>query len=175
MGGEVLRGRTVVLSAILATLALTLFAGSSFGMVGSPTVRKAAQVTYKMAVVTDVGGLNDHGFNQAANAGRLLVQKKLGFQTRVFDTRSAAERLPNLQAAAQDGYQLVFGTGFFFGDTLDKVAPKIPNVRIAGIDVSYTAFPSKLANAPGIQLKEQESDYLFGYLAVCVRKPETGP
>ena len=105
-----------MVSVVLAMLALTMFAGASFGTVGSPTVRKAASVTYKMAVVTDVGGLNDHGFNQAANAGRLLVQKKLGFQTRVFDTRSAAERLPNLQAAAQDGYQLVFGTGFFMGD-----------------------------------------------------------
>jgi len=72
-----------------------MFAGASFGMVGAPTVRKAAQVTYKMAVITDVGGLNDHGFNQAANAGRLQVEKKLGFQTRVYDTRTSAERLPS--------------------------------------------------------------------------------
>src|SRR5256885_932563 len=166
MGGEVLRGRTAVLSVVLAAFALTMFAGASFGMVGAPTVRKAAQVTYKMAVVTDVGGLNDHGFNQAANAGRLLVQKKLGFQTRVFDTRSAAERLPNLQAAAQDGYQLVFGTGFFMGDPLDKVAPKFPNVKFAGIDVNYnTDLPSKPSNVRGIQFKEQEAGYLVGYMA----------
>ncbi len=164
-----------MLSAILATLALTLFAGSSFGMVGSPTVRKAAQVTYKMAVVTDVGGLNDHGFNQSANAGRLQVQQKLGFQTRVYDTRSAAERLPNLQAAAQDGYQLVFGTGFFMGDPLDKVAPKFPNVKFAGIDVSYTDLPSKPANVRGIQFKEQEAGYLVGYLAGLVLKQQPGP
>src|SRR3989442_44809 len=175
MGGEVLRGRTVVLSAVLAALALALFAGSSFGTVGSPTVRKAAQVTYKMAVVTDIGGLNDHRFNQSANAGRLQVQQKLGFQTRVYDTRSAAERLPNLQAAAQDGYQLVFGTGFFMGDPLDKVAPKFPNVKFAGIDVSYTDLPSKPANVRGIQFKEQEAGYLVGYLAGLVLKQQPGP
>ncbi len=111
-----------MVSVVLAMLALTMFAGASFGTVGSPTVRKAASVTYKMAVVTDVGGLNDHGFNQAANAGRLLVQKKLGFQTRVFDTRSAAERLPNLQAAAQDGYQQEAGylVGYLAGLVLKQ-------------------------------------------------------
>jgi len=165
-----------VLSVVLAVLALTAFAGSSLGTVGAPTVRKAAKVTYKMAVVTDVGGLNDHGFNQAANAGRLLVQRKLGFQTRVFDTRSAAERLPNIQAAAQDGYQLVFGTGFFMGDPLDKVAPKFPKVKFAGIDVNYnTDLPSKPANVRGIQFKEQEAGYLVGYMAGLVLKQQPGP
>ncbi|HLB18202.1 MAG TPA: BMP family ABC transporter substrate-binding protein, partial [Gaiellaceae bacterium] len=165
-----------MLSVVLAVLALTAFAGSSLGTVGAPTDRKAAKVTYKMAVVTDVGGLNDHGFNQAANAGRLLVQRKLGFQTRVFDTRSAAERLPNIQAAAQDGYQLVFGTGFFMGDPLDKVAPKFPKVKFAGIDVNYnTDLPSKPANVRGIQFKEQEAGYLVGYMAGLVLKQQPGP
>jgi basic membrane protein A len=165
-----------VLSVVLAALGLTTFAGASFGMVGAPTVRKAAQVTYKMAVITDVGGLNDHGFNQAANAGRLQVEKKLGFQTRVYDTRTSAERLPNLQAAAQAGYQLVFGTGFFMGDPLDKVAPKFPDVKFAGIDVNYsTDLPSKPANVRGIQFKEQEAGYLVGYMAGLVLKQQPGP
>jgi basic membrane protein A len=165
-----------VVSAVLAILALTTLASASFGMVGSPTVRQAAKVTYKMAVVTDVGGLNDHGFNQAANSGRLRVQKKLGFQTRVYDTRSAAERLPNLQAAAQSGYQLVFGTGFFMGDPLDKVAPRFPKVKFAGIDVNYsTDLPSKPSNVRGIQFKEQEAGYLVGYMAGLVLKQQPGP
>src|SRR5947207_1341918 len=93
-----------------------------------------------------------------------------------FGVGSAAERLPNLQAAAQDGYQLVFGTGFFFGDTLDKVAPKFPNVKFAGIDVNYnTDLPSKPTNVRGIQFKEQEAGYLVGYLAGLVLKQQPGP
>lgn len=165
-----------MLSAVVAVLALTTLVSASFGMVGSPTVRQAAKVTYKMAVVTDVGGLNDHGFNQAANTGRLQVQRKLGFQTRVYDTRTAAERLPNLQAAAQSGYQLIFGTGFFMGDPLDKVAPKFPKVKFAGIDVNYaTDLPSKPSNVRGIQFKEQEAGYLVGYMAGLVLKQQPGP
>jgi basic membrane protein A and related proteins len=165
-----------VLAVVLAILALTTLTSASFGMVGAPTVRQAAKVTYKMAVVTDIGGLNDRGFNQSANAGRLRVQKKLGFQTRVYDTRSAAERLPNLQAAAQSGYQLVFGTGFFMGPELDKVAPKFPKVKFAGIDVNYTSdLPSHPKNVVGIQFKEQEAGYLVGYLAGLVLKQQAGP
>ena len=171
-----MRERTVVLTAALAILALTMLTSASFGTVGSPTIRGAAKVTYKMALVTDVGGLNDHGFNQSANAGRLRVQKKLGFQTRVYDTRTGAERLPNLQAAAESGYQLIFGTGFFMGDPLDKVAPKFPNVKFAGIDVDYASgLPSKPANVRGIQFKEQEAGYLVGYLAGLVLKQQPGP
>jgi len=171
-----LRGRTLALAAALATLALTILAGSGFARVNAPFAKHAAKATLKMAVVTDVGGLNDHGFNQSANQGRLRVQAKLGFQTRVYDTRTAAERLPNLQAAAQSGYQLVFGTGFFMGDPLDKVAPKFPNVKFAGIDVNYTTdLPSKPKNVRGIQFKEQEAGYLVGYLAGLVLKQQKGP
>jgi basic membrane protein A len=171
-----LTGRKFALVAALAVLALTILAGSGFARVDRPNAKHAAKATLKMAVVTDVGGLNDHGFNQSANNGRLRVQKVLKFQTRVFDTRSADQRLPNLQAAAQLGYQLVFGTGFFMGDPLDKVAPKFPNVKFAGIDVNYkTDLPSKPKNVLGIQFKEQEAGYLVGYLAGLVLKQQPGP
>ena len=169
-------GRKFALAAALAALALTILAGSGFARVDRPNAKHAAKATLKMALVTDVGGLNDHGFNQSANLGRLRVQRQLGFQTRVYDTRTADQRLPNIEAAAQAGYQLVFGTGFFMGDPLDKVAPKFPNVKFAGIDVNYNSdLPSKPKNVVGIQFKEQEAGYLVGYLAGLVLKQQKGP
>jgi basic membrane protein A and related proteins len=169
-----LRGRRIALVAALAVLALTVLVGAGIGM-AKPSAKQARSATLKMAVVTDIGGLNDHGFNQQANAGRLEVQAKLGFQTRVYDTRSAAERLPNLQQAAQAGYQLVFGTGFFMGDPLDTIAAKFPNTKWAGIDVSYADLKSQPPNVRGIQFKEQEAGYLVGYLAGLVLKQQKGP
>jgi basic membrane protein A len=62
------------------------------------------------------------------------------------------------------------------GDPLDKVAPKFPNVKFAGIDVNYnTDLPSKPANVRGIQFKEQEAGYLVGYMAGLVLKQQPGP
>ena len=150
----------------LTTLALTVVVASGFA-------RSAA--TIKMALVTDIGGLNDKSFNQAANAGRLKVQSKLGIQTRVFITQSANDRTPNIETAAQTGYNIVFATGFFMGDSLDKVAPKFPNTKFAGIDVSVSSIPSKPPNVRGIQFKEQEAGYLAGYIAGLTVKQQKGP
>jgi basic membrane protein A and related proteins len=152
-------------------LAIALIVSAVITTVGG-AARSAA---VKVALVTDIGGLNDRSFNQAANAGRLKVQSKLGLGTRVFITQSASDRLPNLQTAAQSGYNLVFGTGFFMGDPLDKVAPKFPNTKFAGIDVSYADLPSKPKNVRGLIFKEQEAGYLVGYIAGLVLKQTKGP
>jgi basic membrane protein A len=161
-----LRWTKFALVGALTALALTIVVASGFA-------RGAA--TIKMALVTDIGGLNDKSFNQAANAGRLKVQSKLKVDTRVFITQSATDRIPNLQTAAQQGYGIVFATGFFMGDPLDKVAPKFPNTKFAGIDVSVASIPSKAPNVRGIQFKEQEAGYLAGYIAGLTVKQQGGP
>ena len=82
------------------------------------------QATVKVADVTDVGGLNDKGFNHLSYVGLVKAEKQLGIQGRVYISNTAADRKPNLQAAAQAGYGLVVGVGvnFQFGP-LDAVAP----------------------------------------------------
>jgi basic membrane protein A and related proteins len=123
------------------------------------------QATIKVADVTDIGGLNDHGFNHLSYAGMQRAKKLLKVQTRVFITNSAYERLPNLASAAQ-GNQLVFGTGFLMFDSIGKVAKQYPKVQFAGIDIPIGAVPEgKLPNVRGIVFKEQEAGYLVGYIA----------
>jgi basic membrane protein A len=135
----------------------------------------AQSATIKMALVTDIGSLQDKSFNQAANTGRLMAQKKLKVQTRVYQTQTANDRIPNLQLAARAGYQLVFGTGFLMGDPLGKVAPAFPNTKFVGIDVDWNFVPSKPKNVRGIQFREQEAGYLAGYVAGLVVKYQKGP
>src|SRR2546421_10498683 len=101
--------------AIVAVLSALIAAAGGTG-------RAAHKATLKMAVVTDVGGLNDHSFNQAMNAGRLRVHEKLGFQMRVYDTPAAAERLPKLDAATQI-IPFVFSPSFFTAVDIRKVPP----------------------------------------------------
>ena len=54
------------------------------------------------AIVTDTAGLNDRSFNFLANKGRLRAQKELGMTTRAYHSKTTADYLPNLAAAAQD-------------------------------------------------------------------------
>lgn len=154
-------------------LAIVTIVSAAIAIAGG-TGQAARQAKYRMAVVTDIGGLNDHSYNQAMNAGRLLVQTKLGFATRVYDTRVASDRLPNIQAAAQ-AYPLVFSAGFFMTDPMDKVAPAFPNVKFVGEDISVADLTSHAPNVLGVQFREQEAGYLVGYIAGLVVKQQGGP
>jgi basic membrane protein A len=158
-------------------LAIVAFVSVLFAVAGG-TGLAARKASIKIALVTDIGGLNDRSFNQAANAGRLRVESKLHIPTRVYVTASAADRLTNIETAAQAGYNLIFGTGFFMGAPLGQVAPKYPNIQFAGIDVNVnTDLGSGVhpSNVRGLIFHEQEAGYVVGYIAGLVLKQQKGP
>jgi basic membrane protein A and related proteins len=136
---------------------------------------KSGATTVKTAIVTDIGGLNDKGFNHLAYVGLQKAQKQLSVQTRAYITNSANDRLPNLRTAAQNGYQLVIGVGFLMYESLDKVADSFSNTKFAGVDVPYALLTSKPKNVRSLVFKEQEAGYLVGYLAGLVVKDQKGP
>ncbi len=158
------RAGAVALAALaaLAIVAVGSAAGSS---------RAAA---FKMAIVTDIGSLQDRSFNQLANEGRLAIQKRLGIQTRAYETHSEAERIPNALAAAKAGYNLIFEVGFLNYTATDAVAPRFPKQWFAGIDQDYSLFKHKPKNAVGVVFAEQEGGFLVGYLAGLEVKHQGG-
>jgi len=146
---------------------LAIAAAATLLALGLASVGGASnQATIKVADVTDIGGLNDKGFNHLSYVGLVRAEKQLGIQGRVYITNTAAERKPNLQAAAQSGYGLVIAVGvlYEFGP-LDDVAPAFPNTKFVGIDVDWSGLSKKPTNVRGVQFKEQESGYLVGYIA----------
>ena len=159
---------TLAAAGIVGVLAVAIAAVAGMGR-AAPAKKNAA---VKVALVTDIGGLNDHGFNHLAYVGlQKAIKAKLITKAngRVYITQSAADRKPNLQAAAQAGYGLVIATGvlFEFGP-LGDVAPAFPNTKFAGIDVEWGANGLNCAtctNVRGIQFREQEAGYLAGYIA----------
>jgi basic membrane protein A len=159
--------RKALAGALVGVAALVLVLAS----VGA--ARPAQQ--FRMAVVTDIGSLQDRSFNQLANKGRLDVQKELGIKTRVYITNTAADRTPNLVRAARDGYNLVFGVGFLHFEGLNRVAPRFPKQQFAGIDIPYALLSNKPRNAAGIIFAEHEAGYLVGYLAALTVRRQGGP
>jgi basic membrane protein A and related proteins len=157
---------TLALAALVSVLAVAIAAVAGIGRAAPAK----PQANVKVAVVTDIGGLNDKGFNHLAYVGLQRAKAKLsGVDTRVYITNTASERKPNLAAAAQAGYGLVFGTGFLMFDSIGSVAKAFPTRKFAGIDVPVEAVPensgANLPNLRGIQFKEQEAGYLVGYIA----------
>jgi basic membrane protein A len=154
---------TLALAALVSVLAVAIAAVAGIGRAAPAK----PQANVRVAVVTDIGGLNDKGFNHLSAVGLQRAEKKLGgVDGRIYITSSANDRTPNLQSAAQSGYGLVIAIGalFTFGP-LDAVAPAFPKTHFAGIDVNWPDLSKKPTNVRGIQFKEQEAGYLVGYIA----------
>ena len=117
-------------------LAIALAAAAIVGSAATG-INAARQATVKVAIVTDIGGINDKGFNSLAYKGLQRAKKKLkisGSNGRAYITQSANDRLPNLTDAARRGYGLVIGIGFLMVDATSKVAPAFSSTKFAGID-----------------------------------------
>jgi basic membrane protein A len=120
---------------------------------------------FKVGLVTDIGGLNDHGFNHLAYLGLQRAEQQLGIQGRVLTSSSGADYLPNLTTLAQQGYNLVIPVGFLMADATDSVAKQFSNVKFAMVDSDATAEAGDPKNIEGLLFEEQQAGYLAGYLA----------
>jgi basic membrane protein A and related proteins len=132
-----------------------------------------AESDVRVALVTDVGQLNDRGFNQLAYEGLKRAGRELGIGTRVVESNSAADYVPNYTALARQGFDLIIGVGFAQGDAIGTAAQDFPNTKFAIVDVDQTALKGKPANVVGLLFKEQEAGYLAGYLAGLEAKRES--
>ncbi len=123
----------------------------------------------RVGLVTDIGGLNDRGFNQLAYQGLQQAESELGVEIRVLESKSDADYIPNLQTLAEEGYNLIISVGFLMQEATQTAAETYPDTSFAIIDA---AFDPALPNSQGVLFKEQEAGYLVGYLAGLVT--ETG-
>jgi len=124
---------------------------------------------FKVGLSTDIGGLNDRGFNHLAYLGLQRAATQLGVQTRVVQSSSPADYVPNLAALARQGYNLVVGVGFTEITAMKAVAKQFPKTHFAIVDVA-NADEGGLKNVEGLLFKEQEAGYLAGYAAGLAAK-----
>ena len=115
--------------------------------------------------MTDIGGLNDHGFNHLSYEGLLQAESQLGVKGTVLQSNSGADYVPNLTRLAAAGNKLVIAVGFLMAAPLQQVALKYPNAHFAIIDSPGGAAPDTAKNIEGIDFAEQEAGYPAGYLS----------
>ena len=168
-----------LLSVALAALAMGVAAcGSSKSSSSTTTSSAAAPASsstttsassssgsgFKVGLVTDIGGLNDHGFNHLSYTGLLQAESQLGVKGTVLQSQSGADYTPNLTRLAQAGNKLVIAVGFLMAAPLQQVARKYPNVHFAIIDSPGGTAPDTAKNIEGIDFAEQQAGYPAGYL-----------
>ncbi len=154
----------------LVAVAVALLAAS--GTTAAP--RTAAATPIKVGLITDIGQLNDNGFNELAYNGLKRAEKQLGVQGRVVESRSAADYVPNMTSLARKGYDLIIAVGYAQGDAIAAVAKQFPKTNFAIVDVDQTTLKGKPANVRGLLFREQEVGYLAGTIAALSAKRSGG-
>jgi basic membrane protein A len=162
-----------VLLAILAALVLAA-AGCGGGNDEAATTGGGGGATetsggeaIKVGLVTDIGGLNDRGFNSLANKGLEDAKAQLGVEGRVLESKSDADYIPNLSEFGDQGYDLIISVGFLMTDATTQAAKAYPDTTFAIVD---SAFDPALDNAQGLLFKEQETGCLVGAVAGLTTK-----
>jgi len=131
------------------------------------TEETTAEPTGLACQVTDVGGVDDKGFNQAAYEGLLQAQAELGVAVEYLESQGDADYDPNLQSFVDKGCDVIITVGFLLADATKKYAEANPDVAFAIVDSNTSA-----ANVQGLTFAANEGAFLTGYLSAAMS--ETG-
>ncbi|KOS69404.1 CD4+ T-cell-stimulating antigen [Lysinibacillus contaminans] len=120
---------------------------------------------FSIAMVTDVGGIDDKSFNQSAWEGvqaygkeHNLTEGDGGFA--YLQSKDHSDYDPNLNALLRRDFNLVFGVGFMMADAIEAIALDNPEAKFALIDAE-----AKADNVVSVLFKEQEGAFLAGVAA----------
>ena len=150
-----------MLAAGVVAIAAAIAVGTALGSSKAPTAKKAG---YRAALVSDVAGFNDNGFNKNQLKGLKRVAKKIGGTAFPIVSHSSSDYQPNYNTAVHDNAQIIIAAGFLLGDTMKQYATQYPNIKFAITDDSASAVGG-LKNEEGITYATQEGGCLVGVLA----------
>ncbi|MGM7701233.1 BMP family lipoprotein [Pseudalkalibacillus sp. Hm43] len=119
---------------------------------------------FKVAMVTDTGGVDDKSFNQSAWEGLQEfgnendLKEKEGYTYVQSDAQS--DYRPNLNNLVRQDFDLVFGIGFLMQEDIKKVAEQQKDAQFALVDSVVD-----LDNVASITFKEHQGSFLVGLVA----------
>ncbi len=142
-----------------------------------PAVSEPPAAPLKVALIFDIGGRGDGGFNDSAFRGLDKAVKELGVESVLREPRRNLEREMSLNEAAASDAGLIIGVGFSFSDRMNDLAAKYPGKKFVCVDYGqkFDAAGRPLpppANLAGLRFKEEEGSYLVGVIAAL--KSRTG-
>lgn len=150
--------------AVLTSVALlaTMMVGCAKESTEAPATEQPAEKAMKIAMVTDVGGVNDQSFNQSAWEGLKRAEADFGMEVNYQESTQDADYVPNIQTLIDQENDLIWGIGFKMADAMAEAAENYPEQKFAIVDFAYDETPE---NVIGVVFKENEASYLVGLIA----------
>ncbi|MDR1862392.1 MAG: BMP family protein [Treponema sp.] len=150
---------------LTAAIALAvLVAGTAAAGGGSQS--KGGASSYKVGLLMS-GPMNDGGWNASAYEGLTEIKNKYpDVQISYQEGIPASDYEEIFRTYASQGYNLVFGHGYEFGDAALKVAKDFPNVKFCVTSTDVSAAP----NVSSMLNNYHEMGYLLGVIAATMTK-----
>ncbi len=135
----------------------------------------AEPIIKKVALVTDVGTIDDESFNQATWQGVEAWCTENGIEYTYYQPTedSTDARVISITQAITEGANVIVMPGYLFGTTLLEVMDLYPDVYFIAIDVAggdltydYVTYYQPAANTTCLAFAEEQAGYLAGYAAV---------
>ena len=153
-------------------LSMVLAAGTILGACGNnnENAGESSEEKFSVAMVTDVGGVDDKSFNQSAWEGIQAFGKENGLEkgTNGYDylqSASDADYAPNLNSLVRNEFDLIYGIGYKLAADIQEVAEQRPNNQFAIVDEVVDAD-----NVASITFKEEQGSFLAGVAAALQTK-----
>ena len=118
----------------------------------------------KVALILS-GPANDQGWNAVALQGLKDAEAKYGIQSAYAENVGNADSEAAFMDYASQGYDLVIGHGFQYGDPAVKVGKKFPKASFMAIEAS-----SQGKNVASYVIGCEQAGYLMGILAASMSK-----
>ncbi|MDI6617833.1 MAG: BMP family ABC transporter substrate-binding protein [Clostridiales bacterium] len=117
--------------------------------------------TIKIGFLTNIYGINDKSFNQAADEGIKRAKEKYGISYKVIESKKDYDYESNLDTLTNaEKTTLVFCVGKDMEDAVKDVAPKKADSKFALIDAVI-----ELPNVESFTFKKEEAAFLAGIVA----------
>ena len=126
---------------------------------------------YEIAMITDVGTIDDKSFNQGTWEGvqAFAVANGIGYKYYMPTEQSTDAYLASIQLAIEGGAKIIVTPGFLFQNPIyiaQELYPDIHFVLIDGVPTNEDWETRIDPNTVGILFAEEQSGYLAGYAAV---------
>jgi len=160
------------INVFLLVAVITLFGTFNvFAGGGSDKPAPAAQ-TFELALITDIGTIDDKSFNQGSWEGLVKYAKEKNISHKYYQPAEKSDDayLTAIDLAVRGGAKVIVTPGFLFETPIFVAQDRYPNVNFILIDgvphsPDYSTFKTA-KNTVGVLYAEDQAGFLAGYAAV---------
>jgi basic membrane protein A len=157
---------------VVAVLALCMVCLAACSGSGGGSNKAAAGETFELALITDLGTIDDKSFNQGSWEGLVKYAEEKGISHKYYQPSEQSDDayISAIDLAVKGGAKLIVTPGFLFEAPVFIAQDRYPDVHFVLVDgnphsADYSQFKTG-PNTVGITYAEDQAGFLAGYAVV---------